>query len=99
MNKSLKQKTDFQIYKEETCGCQREGVQARENWEFWINSFKLLHIRWINNKVLLYSIGNYIHYPMIDHNEKKEKEDICVTESLCCTERIKHNIVNQLYFN
>ena len=24
---------------------------------------------------------------------------ICITESLCCTAEIKHNKVNQLYFN
>ena len=23
---------------------------------------------WINNKILLYSTGNYIQYPMINHN-------------------------------
>ena len=34
------------------------------------------------NKVLLYSTGNYIQYPVINHNEK---EYICITESLCCT--------------
>ena len=32
---------------------------------------KLLYIEWINNKVLLYSTGNYIQYPMINHNEKE----------------------------
>ena len=50
------------------------------------------------NKVLLYSTGNYIQYPVINHNGKEyEKEYIymciymcvCVymykTESLCCT--------------
>ena len=39
------------------------------------------------NKVLLYSIGNYIQYPIINHNGKEyEKEYVylCVTESLCC---------------
>ena len=25
---------------------------------------------WINNMFLLYSTGNYIQYPMIDHNRK-----------------------------
>ena len=24
---------------------------------------------------------------------------VCITESLCCTAEIKHNITNQLYFN
>jgi len=44
------------------------------------------------NKVLLYSIGNYIQYPVINHNGKEyEKEYIYITESLSCTAEIKHN--------
>ena len=36
----------------------------------------ILYIEWMN-KVLLYSIGNYIHYPVINHNRKEyEKEYI-----------------------
>ena len=32
-----------------------------------------------NNKVLLYSTGNYIQYPVINHNGKEcEKEYMCV---------------------
>ena len=42
----------------------------------------------INNKVILYSIGNYIQYPVTNHNGK-EYEKLYVylskTESLCCT--------------
>ena len=31
----------------------------------------------MNNNVLLYSTGNYVHYPVINHNEKEyEKEYI-----------------------
>ena len=38
---------------------------------------KLVHTEWINNKVLLYSTGNYIQYPVINHNGKEyEKECI-----------------------
>ena len=33
--------------------------------------YKLLYIGWINNKVLLYSIGNYIQYLEISHNGKE----------------------------
>ena len=37
---------------------------------------------------------------MTKHNGKEyEKEYICITESLCYTAEIKHNIVNQLHFN
>ena len=32
---------------------------------------KLLHIGWINNKVLLYSTGDYIQYPRINYNGKE----------------------------
>ena len=33
------------------------------------------YIEQINSKVLLYSTGNYIQYPVINHNEKEyEKE-------------------------
>ena len=33
----------------------------------------------INNTVLLYSTGNYIEYPMVNHNGKEyEKECVCV---------------------
>ena len=31
------------------------------DWEFRVNRCKLLHIRWINNKVLLYGTGNYFN--------------------------------------
>ena len=47
------------------------------DWEFGISRCKLLHIDWINNKVLLYSSGNCIQYPEIKHNGKEyEKEYI-----------------------
>ena len=40
---------------------------------------KLLHIGWINNKVQLYSTGNYIQYPMVNCNGKEyEKEHIYI---------------------
>ena len=39
--------------------------------EFRVSKCKLLHIGWINNKVLLYSTGNCIQYPMINHDGKE----------------------------
>ena len=45
-----------------------EGVGGGMELELGISRCKLLYIGWINNKVLLYSTGNYIHYPMINHN-------------------------------
>ena len=46
----------------------KEGdTGGRLDWEFRISRCKLLYIEWINNKVLLYSTGNYIQYPVINH--------------------------------
>ena len=42
----------------------------------------LLCMEWMNNKVLLYSMGNYIRYPMINHNGKKIKR-MCVCVCVC----------------
>ena len=47
------------------------GRWRREGLEFGISSCKLLNIGCINNKVLLYSTGNYIQYPVIDHDGKE----------------------------
>jgi len=38
--------------------------------EFGVSRCKLLHREWLNNKVLLHSTGNYIRYPVINHNGK-----------------------------
>ena len=50
---------------------------------------KLLYIEWINNKAL-YSAGNYIQYPMINHSGKEYKKDVymCIIGSLWCTMEI-----------
>ena len=63
-----------------------EGCGGGKDWEFGVSRCKLLCIEWINNKVPLYNTGNYIQYPVINHNGKYKKElYICITESLCCT--------------
>ena len=53
-----------------------ERVGGGVEWEFGISGCKLLYIEWINNKVLIYSTGNYIQYRMINHNGKEYKECI-----------------------
>ena len=60
------------------------------DWEFGVGRCKLLHIEWIDNKVLLYSTGNYIQYPVTNHNGKNIKKNVYmyITESLCCTAEI-----------
>ena len=65
--------------------------------ESGVSRCHLLCREWINNKVLLYSPGNYIQYPVINHHgknmKKKEKNIyICITESLCCTAEINKTL-------
>ena len=49
-------------------------------WELGVSRYKLLHSEKINNKVLLYSTGNYIQCPGIDHDGKEYNTNIYVTE-------------------
>ena len=73
------------------------------DWGFGVHRCKLLYIERINSKVLLYSTGNYIQYPVINHNGKEYEKriytyyiyiylDHCryihISESLCCTAEI-----------
>ena len=48
------------------------------DWEFGVGRCKLIHLEWINNKVLMYSTGNYIQSPVINHNGKKYKKRMYV---------------------
>ena len=60
-------------------------------WEAGVSRRKLVYRGWINNKVLLYSTGNYIQYPVTNHNgQEYEKECIYtyIAKSLCCTAEI-----------
>ena len=47
-----------------------EAAGGEVDWKFGISRCKLVDTGWINNKVLLYSTGNYIQYSMINHNIK-----------------------------
>ena len=49
--------------------------EGGKDWEFGISRGKLLYTGCINNKVILYSTGNYIQYFVTKHNGKEyEKE-------------------------
>ena len=48
-----------------------ERDERGEDWKFRTDRWKPLYIGWINNNILLYSTGNYIQYPVINHNEKE----------------------------
>ena len=66
-----------------------EGVEGGMEWEFGISRCKLLYTEWINNKVPLYSTGNYIQYLLIHHNGKEyKKKNAYITESLFCAAEI-----------
>ena len=52
-----------------------EGVGGWMDWEFGISRCKLLYIEQINNKVLLYSTGNYIQCPVKNHHGKEYKKE------------------------
>ena len=41
------------------------------DWEFKVNRCKLLYTGWMKNRILLYNTGNYIKYPVINHNGKE----------------------------
>ena len=47
-------------------------------WEFGVSRCKLLHLEWINNKVLIYSTGNYSQYPVINQYGKEYKKIMSV---------------------
>ena len=45
-----------------------EGRESRMDWELGVGKCKLLHLEWISNEVLLYSMGNYIPSLGIDYD-------------------------------
>ena len=58
-----------------SCGCQGRhgggggvGGGRGMDGEFGVNRYKLLHLEWISNEVLLYSIGNYIQSLGTEHD-------------------------------
>ena len=56
----------------------REGRGREMDWACGVGRCTLLHWEWINAKVLLYSAGNYIQYPVIMENRKRMQNRICV---------------------
>ena len=63
-----------------TCDCQGRGI----DWEFGISRCKLLYMGCINKKVLLYSTGSYIQYPVISHSGKEiQRMYVCVCVCVC----------------
>ena len=67
----MKQKQTHK-HREQACGCQRDW--GRMKWEVGVSRWKQFHIKWINNKVILYSTGNCIQYPVINYNGKEHEK-------------------------
>ena len=64
-----------------------KGEKGRDKLGAWISRHKVLYITQINNKVLLYSTRNCIHYRTISHNGKESEKEyvyMCIAESFGC---------------
>ena len=59
------------IHRKQTYGYQRGKGEGGINQEFGISKYKLPHNKKMNNKVLLYSTGSYVQYPIINYNGKE----------------------------
>ena len=80
-----------EVRKKKCCGCAKGGLGGGgKDWESGVSRCKLLHIEWMDNKVLPYSTGNCSQSPVINHNGKEYEKNVylCITDSLCCTAKI-----------
>ena len=78
MNLSTKQKQTHR-HREQTGDCQGgEGFRGGMEWEVGVSRCKLLYIEWVENKILFYSTGDYIQYPVIKHMERNTKRNIYI---------------------
>ena len=48
------------------------------DWEFGVSRYKLSYRECRDNKVLLYTTGNYAQYPVIDHNGKEYEKKMYI---------------------
>ena len=53
-----------------------KGTGGGMEWEFGLSRCKLLYIEWMDNKILLYSTGNYIQYCDKTITEKNTKKNV-----------------------
>ena len=71
-------------------------------WEAGHSRCTLSDMEWIDNEVLLYSTGNYIQYPEINHNGKEafKKENIYMCKGFTLLHsRNQQNLGNRWYRN
>ena len=57
-NSFTKQK-QMQRHRKQTFGYQRGRAQGGINWEYGFNRYTLPCMKWLNNKIFLYSTGKY----------------------------------------
>ena len=89
---------EFKSLKKHVVANEEDG--EGQEWEFGVIRCNNLYIKWINNKVILYSRGNYSQYPVINpHGEEYEQEYILHNWVSLLYSRNEYNIVNQLHFN
>ena len=55
----------------------KRGRGVGEGWRGTLGLAYVNYIGWIDNNILLYSTGNYIQYPVINHNGE-EYENECM---------------------
>ena len=61
---------EYILHREQICVCQG-GMGWERGWSGRSGLADVsYYMEWINNKVLLYSTGNYIQYPVINNNKK-----------------------------
>ena len=77
-------------HRKQTSGYQTEkGVGISQ--KFGINTFTLLYIKKINDKILLYGTGENIQYLVISYNGKKfYKEYMCIHVCVCVVSHFDH---------
>ena len=74
---NLKYDTNELIYETETDSLIKRTDMVGEGEMDWVSGVgrcKLLHSEWISNKVILYSIGNYIQSLQIRQKRNKGKQ-------------------------
>ena len=71
-----------------TCDCQVRGGEEKKGMGVEISRDKLLYTGWINNKAYCIAQGAIFNILCQTIMEKNMKKNICLTESLCCTEEI-----------
>ena len=65
-NERIAEQKQTHKQREQTCGCQGGVGRSGMDWEFGVSRYKLSHLEWISNEVLLQSTGNYIQSLGID---------------------------------